>query len=202
MYLPIIEEYFTPKSILDIGAHLGVFYKSAVVQFPSAYFYLIEANPLCEEELKKLNVDYYIGPVSDSVKTVKFYTNTDDVYTTGASIYRENTHHFSDEKLIVNEYVTTTLDILLHDKQFDLIKLDVQGSELDVIRGGVQMVSQCKGLIVELSLTEYNHNAPMEKDVINFLHTVGFVEEEELGSHYTEDHKLFQRDALFINTNI
>lgn len=202
MYLPFIKEYFLPKSILDVGAHIGSFYEAAVQQFPDAYFYLIEANPACEEHLKKLKVDYYIGPVSDSIKEVNFYTTIDDVYTTGASIYRENTHHFSDEKLITSKYITTTLDVLFLDKQFDLIKLDVQGSELDILRGGSQTISKSKGLVIELSLTQYNRDAPLEADVINHLRDIGFVEVEELGSNYTRDHMLFQRDALFINTNL
>lgn len=201
MFLKPIHDYFEPTSILDIGANTGWFYELSKAEFPDAYFYLVEANPACEDSLKAKGVDYFIGPLSDTVKTVKFYTNTFDQWTTGASIYRENTNYFSDEKLIVNEYQTTTLDSLFTDRRFDLIKMDVQGSELDIIRGGLRTVSRCKGLLLEVSRIEYNQNAPLEHEVIEYLQTLGFYEEEELACTYLDNYDIFQRDVLFINKN-
>lgn len=202
MHLSVIREYFTPSSILDVGANTGWFYNLATQQFPDAYYYLIEANPLCEDVLKSLNVDYYIGPISDSIKTVAFYTSKSDPLTTGASIYKENTSHFSDDNLITNYYQTTLLDSLLNDKYFDLIKMDVQGSELDIIRGGLSIIKNAKGLLLELSCLPYNEGAPLEQEIIAYLQTIGFYEEEELDCHYTPNHELFQRDVLFINKNL
>lgn len=202
MLLSVIREYFTPSRILDVGASTGWFYDLAKTEFPDAYFYLIEANPLCEDILKTKQVDYYIGPVSDHVKTVSFYTNTDDPLTTGGSVYRENTPHFADHKLLVNEYQTTTLDILFTDKYFDLIKMDVQGSELDIIRGGLRTITNSKGLLLEVSKLEYNQNAPLETEVIQYLQTIGFYEVEELHCHYLDNYEVSQRDVLFINKTL
>lgn len=201
MILSPIREYFEPTSILDIGANTGWFYELAKTEFPNAYFYLVEGNPVCEDSLKNKNVDYHIGLLSDSVKTVKFYTNTKDLSSTGASIYRENTHHFADEDLVVTEYETTTLDLLFPTQRFDLIKMDVQGSELDIIKGGLGVISKANGLLLEVSRLEYNQNAPLETEVINFLKTIGFFEEEELECHYLQNYEIFQRDVLFINKN-
>jgi len=202
MLLLPIREYFEPTSILDIGANTGWFYELARKEFPNAYFYLVEGNPMCEDSLKSKNTDYHIGLLSDNVKTVKFYTNTKDLWSTGASIYRENSHHFTDEDLVVTEYETTTLDLLFPTQKFDLIKMDVQGSELDIIKGGLNVVSKAKGLLLEVSRLEYNQSAPMETEVINFLKTIGFYEEEELACHYLYNYEIFQRDVLFINKNL
>lgn len=200
MNLSIIKEYEPINSILDVGANVGKFYQDIKNIFPDAYYYLIEANPECSAFLQVLGIDYHIGVLSDSIKPVTFYTNVQDKLSTGASVYRENTHHFSDENVIETRYEATTLDTLLPNQTFDLIKLDVQGSELDIIKGGPIMISNCKLLLLELSCLPYNQNAPLEDEVINYLRTIGFVEIEELGCWYNDSHTLVQRDVLFLNT--
>ena len=41
----------------------------------------------------------------------------------------------------------------------DLIKIDVQGAEVDIIKGGLNTINNAKRLIVELQHTEYNQGA-------------------------------------------
>ena len=46
----------------------------------------------------------------------------------------------------------TTIDSLFAGKTFDLIKLDVQGAELNVMRGGEHTMGNAKALMAEISL--------------------------------------------------
>ena len=47
----------------------------------------------------------------------------------------------------------TTIDNLFAGKiDFDLIKLDVQGAEINVMRGGERTMSNAKALMAEISL--------------------------------------------------
>ena len=73
MGLEKIKDYFEPKSILDIGANVGQFYKESMMVFPNAYYYLIEGNESCEDVLRTLGVDYSINLLSDVAKQVDFY---------------------------------------------------------------------------------------------------------------------------------
>ena len=86
-----IKNYFTPNSVLDIGANVGQFYNEIKQIFPNSYYYLIEGNERCEIELQSLDVDYSMSLLSDKVKEVKFYTRTNEGRCTGNSIYREKT---------------------------------------------------------------------------------------------------------------
>jgi FkbM family methyltransferase len=199
MNLNIIRNYLIPRTILDIGANIGDFYKNAHNEFSDATYTLVEANPECLPYLQALPVEHHIAVLSDSIKPVVFYTNKQDARSTGASVYRENTHHFSDENLVTTVYQSTTLDILFPDRVFDLIKMDVQGSELDIIKGAPNIISTCKGLLLELSCIPYNHAAPLEQEVITYLRDIGFIEVEELSTLYNNEHLLIQRDVLFIN---
>lgn len=202
MNLKSIINYFTPTSILDIGANTGWFYLLCRECFPDAKYCLIEANPECEANLKSLQVEYHISLLTNAVKTVNFYTTKDSPTTTGASIYKENSKFFTDENLVITEYQSTTLDLLFQNRTFDLIKMDVQGAELDIIKGGLNTLANTKGVLLELSCIPYNDGAPMEDEVISYMESIGFYEVEELASHYDEQFNLTQRDVLFINKNL
>ena len=200
MGLEIIKKYFTPKSILDIGANVGQFYNESKQIFPDAYYYLIEGNDKCEIPLKNLNVDYSISLLSDEVKEVNFYTRTYEERCTGNSIYREKTSFYDDNQITIEPKQTTTLELLLTDKEFDLIKIDVQGSELDIIKGGIDIIKNSKGIIMEVSLVEYNENSPTKKFVYDFMEKINFYPAEHIGDiNHPITHQLIQQDILFIN---
>jgi FkbM family methyltransferase len=199
MGLEKIQNYFTPDSILDIGANVGQFYNEINQIFPNSYYYLIEGNDKCEIVLQSLNVDYSIALLSDKVKDVKFYTRTNEERCTGNSIYREKTSFFSDEEITIKNETTTTLELLLNDKQFDLIKIDVQGSELDIINGGLDLVKKSKGVLMEVSLIEYNENAPTKDFVYEFMEKLNFYPAEIIGDiNHPITYQLIQQDILFI----
>ena len=94
-------------------------------------------------------------------------------------------------------------------KIVDLIKLDVQGAEIDILLGGLKTLNKTKYLILETSLKQYNKDAPLEKEVISFLKRFGFKNYIVFDKHiWNSDNsnninlnegQVFQRDLLFIN---
>ena len=60
MKLNLVEQWFKPSRILDIGASIGLWHAEAKQQWPDAYMYSIEANFDCEPWLQKLGHDYKI----------------------------------------------------------------------------------------------------------------------------------------------
>jgi FkbM family methyltransferase len=199
MSLEKIKNYFTPNSILDIGANVGQFYNEIKEIFPNSYYYLIEGNEICEIVLQSLGVDYSISLLSDKIKEVKFYTRTNEVRCTGNSIYREKTPFFNDDEITIKNKTTTTLEVLIKDKQFDLIKIDVQGSELDIINGGLEIIKKSKGVLMEVSLIEYNENAPTKDFVYDFMDKLNFYPAEIIGDiNHPITYQLIQQDILFI----
>ena len=57
---------------------------------------------------------------------------------------------------------------------FNMLKLDVQGAELDVLRGAARTLCGIEVIIIELSLLEYNKGAPLIGDVMARLADLGF----------------------------
>jgi FkbM family methyltransferase len=191
---------FVPKTILDIGCNVGQFYNLCRNMWGNnVEIILIDGNDNVEEDIKRLNVPYHIVVLSDSIKKVMWYSTIENPKCTGDSYYRENTEHYSQENLIMIEKETNTLDNIFSDSRFDLIKLDTQGSEIDIIKGGINLCKKAKFMILETSLIEYNLNSPNENQVNDFMNSIGFLPISIIGIHYLNG-QVSQRDILYENS--
>lgn len=197
---------FNPKTILDIGAHTGQFYTWSKNVWPDAFIWMIEANDCHEKDLKKVisnDIDRYtIATMGDIEREVTLYTRKDKPHTQGASYYKE-TNYWDIPKLVMEIPKTLqTLDSMFtDDSTFDLIKMDTQGSELDIIKGGKDLCSRAEYILLEVAVTQYNDNAPLENEVITFMNDFGFSEELTIGEHYHEN-EIIQKDIVFKNSKI
>ena len=129
---------FNPKTILDIGAHTGQFYSWAKDVWPDSFIWMVEANNCHETTLKNLtsynNDRYTIATMGDKEREVNFYTRKDKPHTEGASYYKEANYWDIPQLIMEIPKTLQTLDNLFtEDSFFDLIKIDTQGSELDII---------------------------------------------------------------------
>jgi hypothetical protein len=56
----------------------------------------------------------------------------------------------------------------------DMIKIDVQGAELDVLLGATETLQSCQDIILELQSEEYNIGSPKLDEVKTYLESIGF----------------------------
>ena len=196
------ELKFEPRTILDVGAQIGDFYRESKEVWPDSQIMMIEATQECEPYLKETGGNYLIAVLSDSKKTIPFYKTKLAETNTGNSVYKELTSAYSDENLIVEERNTYTLDELYdgYTATFDLIKLDTQGSEIDIMNGGSRLIKNTSVIIVEVSHVEYNEKAPLVDEVREYMESVGFIYNMEIGQTYSNEFNgLIQRDLVFLN---
>jgi FkbM family methyltransferase len=202
MELYKVQNHFYPYRILDIGANIGQFHQLAKQTFPDTYVFSIEASKECEQYLKEITNNYYIGLLTKDNSEYDFYSRKDTPIGTGNSIYRELTSFYSDNQIkIIKQKGIKLDDIFTEDTEFDLIKIDTQGSELDIIKGGINLCKKAKGILLEVSLTQYNENAPLYDEVIQFMDDFGYKPIEEIGyGHHPLTNQLIQKDILFLKT--
>tara|TARA_Y100000401_G_scaffold110297_1_gene107399 strand:- start:286 stop:954 length:669 start_codon:yes stop_codon:yes gene_type:complete len=156
------------KNVLDIGAAAGD-WSGHVKEFnPDAKFTLIEPNKLHNERLKSFGKVHNVY-LSDEVKEKDFYVCQDPFQQTGNGFFKERSN-VPFKKTIVK---TTKLDQVV-DETYDLIKLDVQGAELEVIKGGMITIQKAKWLQIEIPLFEYNIGAPSMYSLLGNLKAIGF----------------------------
>ncbi len=200
MNLPLVTAHFTPKFVLDIGARCGDWANNARHEWPDVNLLLVEGNPECEETLKKSGYRYKIALLSDSEKGVDFYTSRDLPMSTGCSYYIEKTGYFDGEKGVILKLKTTTLDKLCEHLLFPkplLIKVDTQGSELDILQGGSKTLEKADAVILELSRTEFNIGAPLCDVVNDWMDTNGWKVSAVLSDSVTGIGAI-QNDVLYL----
>ena len=201
MNLSRISSYLEPYRILDIGANIGQFHQLAKYYYPSSYIFSVEASPDCEPDLKLITDNYYIGLLAKDNNEYDFYSRKETGIGTGNSIYRELTQFYSDEQIdIIKQPGIKLDDLFTDDTEFDLIKIDTQGSELDIISGGMQLCKKAKAILLEVSLTQYNEGAPLYDEVMKFMENIGFKPVEILDE--SRNHGAHQQDILFIKNKL
>jgi FkbM family methyltransferase len=194
------ENGFAPQTIVDIGAHVGGWSWLASQIFPLAKFFMIEANPDHEAALKDSldqigqESEYAIlllGPEERSATT--FYK-----LDTGSSALPELTSFQRTEVTLP----MSTLDGFMHGRECRLpilLKLDVQGFELEVLGGAMDVLARSELVVMETSLIPYNENAPLFAEVVRFMAQRDFVVFDFCGQLRREtDHALFQADVVFV----
>lgn len=165
-----------PKIVYDVGACVGHWGRHAKKAWRDAQIYAFEANKDCFETLVKSNI--YSGHCMEVLShsnnmEVDFYHNPYNLG--GNSYYKETTGQFNESH--IEKRITKTIDSHVHENMLDypdLIKIDVQGAELDVLEGATLCLKHCKDVIVECQHTEYNEGAPKFEVVKNFLERRGF----------------------------
>lgn len=165
--------------------------------FPDSSYFLVDADPANGDALKALcsslpNCRYSITLLGAQPREgVTFYQMG-----TGSSVLSERTQL---ERQQI-QLPMTTLDKLLADelRRPVLLKLDVQGYELEVLRGGSQVLANSDVVIAEIALIQYNEGAPLFADVVAFMKERGFVVYEFCGQlRREEDGVLSHVDVIF-----
>ena len=177
------EEFnFVPKVVYDIGACVLNWTNGAKRIWPEAEYILFEAMEESEELFQETEHKYHIGVFSDEDnKEVTFYKN---VYCPwGNSYYMENPEFSARASELFeqpqNQFKrkTVTLDTVRRDKNFpypDLLKIDVQGCEIDILKGAKDILQNVEHLIVELQHVPYNIGAQLQDTSIPFIESLGF----------------------------
>jgi FkbM family methyltransferase len=204
------EENF--ETILDIGANIGQSAIALSLAFPEAIVHSFEPLPDCFVQLSNLshlrpNIKAHNYALGSETGKISFEQNE---YSASSSILKmadNHVKHFPSTKLTT----TTSVPVIrlddyansLNIKSNLLIKLDVQGYEDKVIKGGLAVIGKAKVLIIETSFEELYNKQPLFKDLQEILFEVGLVycgAFEQLISPI--DGRILQQDAVFINKSL
>ena len=189
---------FTPQTIIDVGAFVGDWSRTARSVFPNAGVVMLDGNPENRESLaraaRELNpaesLIALLGP--ENRAEVTFH-----VRSTGSSVLPDLTSFGSKPTSLP----MLRLDDVIADRRCAdpfFLKLDVQGFELEVLRGAPTTLKRSEVVILETSLLPFNEGAPIFSDVIAFMAESGFMAYDFCGQFRREtDHTLFQTDVVF-----
>ena len=191
------DKGFYPKNILDIGASVCQTADIMRQVWPVANILLFEGNNECEKLYQKLGYDYQIKLLGKINGITKFYKTKWSPICSGNSIYKENSETYNDENLIVEELPIYKLDDCVQPV-YDLIKIDTQGSELDIIEGGINTFKNAKAVITEVSFNNYNEGGCTKEQILKKMFDLGFDYIMPVETVVNKDNELIAESLLFV----
>jgi FkbM family methyltransferase len=172
-------------TIFDIGANKGQSIKFFSEIFDKPKIYAFEPSPRTFGFLKRfiedsedLDVSIYQMGIGDKEQTIDFYESilsetSSFVLPNQNSIYlkRKNRVLFQNSETAFTSIPTrvTTIDVFLSEKEIeniDILKIDVEGFELEVIRGAQKALRDGKVKIVQFE----RHADDMREDTFPIIH--------------------------------
>ena len=205
-------ESFKIKTVIDVGANIGQFAVDGSELYPDAVIYSFEPLPgpynqllINTKSFSKFN-PYNIA-LSDHKGTTKMYSNE---FSQSSSILEMAESHKKAFPHTTNatpvKVQVETLDAIFNGVELDtdiLLKIDVQGSEKQVLDGGKETLQKVKVIIIETSYISLYKDQPLFEDVHDYLAKVGFRFHGNLGQLiHPIDGSILQGDSIFIKNTI
>ena len=197
---------FYPAAVVDIGAYEGFWTLDLLEVFPNTKVLMVEAQLNKEPFLKAVqqknnNVEYAISLLSAADGEIKLFTQN------------ETASHVAAAALPGQQYQqikTQTLDALLESLHFpfpDFLKLDVQGHEMEVLKGAVKSLQYATICLLEISLLNLGDDGPLLAEMVRFMDEKGyqaydisqFIRRPFDKALYQVDMFFIKKDAPFIN---
>ena len=165
---------FAPSAILDVGAHSGGWSKTAVSIFRGAEIFMIEPKVEMEPHLKSFQKEYprskYFlcgaGP-REEIKTLSLWPN----YGEGTSFLPAPQDNLANAG-IQRKVEIVTIDSLISAGKIlppNLLKVDVEGFEIEVLKGASKALVAAEVVILEASLYRRLPGMPLIHEIINFM---------------------------------
>lgn len=211
----IIQHIFAPKegdTVVDIGAHIGLYTILASKRVgPKGKVIAIEADPSNFDVLvqnihlnKLTNVIALNYAVYSEEKKMRLYLPTeggvlpDTKYNT---LMLERAHR--DEKFV--EVTANTLDNLLSQlkqEQVNWIKIDVEGAELEVLKGCESVLSKSNDISLLIEVHILSDNANLYRPVCEFIGKYNFTIEFNKRYESGEMHVLARKQKSLVKVGL
>ena len=134
------------KTFLDVGVHPGSFLSEVAHHTPTARIIGFEAIPDTVEQLRRKfpTVEFHSCALAATTGEASFYVHKSK--SGFSSLGREG--FGSDPEVVAIQVPLQTLDNLVDSDQVDVIKIDVEGAELGVLRGGDRLIARSRPMIM------------------------------------------------------
>ncbi len=194
---------FEPQYSIDVGAYHGEWTRMFKRYYPDSHVLMIEAQTSKSDRLQSFANEHngqviyenaLLGPEDN--KSVEF-TEME----TGSSVFEESSPYDRNKVSRTQVTLDTLVDSHPQFKQPDFLKLDVQGYELEVLKGASELLTNTQIILMEASFIPVNKGAPLIDEVIQFMSVRNYRLLDLCSQIRRKDGSLWQTDLLFIHNN-
>lgn len=206
-HLPILRSLSFSGPIFDIGANRGQFSLVARICFPDKRIFAFEPYASAADSYRCVfgadrNVELFCTAVSsvDSERILHVSQRDDSSSLLPIGDLQNDTYPGTSLKKQVRvRSCPISASVNFADVGNELLlKIDVQGSELDVLKSTEANLTQFKYIYVECSMAEFYVGQPLACEVMEFLSLKGFRLEGAYNPSVSSDGvRLLQADFLF-----
>jgi len=190
---------FYPHTVIDIGVAYGT--PELYEKFPQACHLLVEPLREWEDSLKgickKYNAEYVLAAAGPSAGTMVINVRTTVSDSTSYKVLSG-----VGESVEAREVPVVAIDDLCLQKKLKppyVIKVDVQGGELEVLKGAGKVLEETELVILEASFFHVYENGPEILDVLKFMKDSGFVLYDVFDFNYRlSDRAVVQANFAFV----
>ena len=201
----LVKDIKAPETIIDIGSNKGQFILLMEQIFPNKIVYSFE--PIIEMINKqkkfykyKKNITFHNLALGSSICSKEFLI-TSRMDSSSFLKVVSNTNKSKNYSVIEKRDIkVSTLDkIFLNEKISHpiLIKMDVQGYELEVLKGANDLLKKTDYLLLEVSENEMYQNQPTEKIIVEYLKNFNFEIYRSNDWLKIQNTNFNQRDIIF-----
>ena len=196
-----------PKTVIDVGANVGQFAVASSRLFDGVHVFSIEPDPKTAEVLRNNTkgescVDISVVALGETVGEASFFVNRDSQVSSLLPLGEDRVSAFPESTVEREMKVKIlTLDVLFSDRRLEkpiLVKIDVQGFEDKVIRGGSKFLSQVDWVLIEVSFAVLYKGEQDFQCILSLLNESGFEFMKPMNFHTSPlTGEIMEMDALF-----
>jgi FkbM family methyltransferase len=188
-----------PRVVLDVGAAHGDWTKSCQRIFPDAHFMMLEPLPDYGVELSALvrrgRIEYVPAAAGRTEDTRPLLVPDEPGGSSFLAASREDDSYFK-RSVTVHVLPLSSLDI---PSGPTVLKLDVQGYELEVIAGAAPILNQVEVIIAECSLYPFQQGIPLIHEVVDRVVELGYRIYDVADEMRWPSGTLAQLDLVFVS---
>jgi len=194
---------FKPNLIFDVGAYQGEFAQCCLHVWSQAQVSCFEALDHKVSQLQDLAVKHPTIQVFPGLLGAEFHEKVPLYQSeTASSVLVEHIP----QNFPVTYYPMRTIDQIVSehfdDRGPEFLKLDVQGYELEVLKGAEKTLPQIQVILAEINLLDIHQNVPLLADVVAWLNNRDWVAYDICGFiRRPLDQALWQIDMIFVPKN-